>query len=274
MAAITSFLSAGTDVVRPRDSTWHVVVMEDDQVYRTVLVAALRSAGLEVALAEDTSDVVRYAHSGWSVFVFDIKVHEVADEGLRALDWVKHECPSSICVILTNSKDQRDIRQATKLGVDRYVIKSGSKEQIVVVADSIMYQIIERSWTVGFEASREPIERKMRAIARKRSMVRYQGPDYAEPTRAPEEIGDARTLESERNIVTYQALLRDDNWYGAHAGMVAGLVDGKCIVVDKKEDEVLRILRDKFPENSYFIVRVDRDEDEDVELPGIDEIQA
>lgn len=66
--------------------------------------------------------------------------------------------------------------------------------------------------------------------------------------------------EKDPNYVTYQSLLKSEEWFNEYKGKFVVFVDGKLVDYDHNKNELLDRVGEKYGGTKRFFTKVDRDE--------------
>jgi CheY-like chemotaxis protein len=119
------------------DSSWTVLVAEDDRVARILMERAFRKAEAKSGLSFvcNGEDAIKYleGHEAFhdrekypfpSLVLLDVNMPK--RDGFEVLQWIKEhpEMKKLIVVMLTSSDEPMDVRRAYDLGANSYLVKS------------------------------------------------------------------------------------------------------------------------------------------------------
>ena len=107
--------------------TRKVLIVEDDEAYRNSLSTYLSAHGLEVATADDGSQVMeKLLFHRPGLVVLDLLLPKV--KGIEVLKRIREYPEESVAstpvVVLSNLSDTEDIEKAKEFGCDAYLIKA------------------------------------------------------------------------------------------------------------------------------------------------------
>ena len=101
-----------------------ILIVDDEAVVRDSLAEWFRDEGYEV----DTADCAKTAleklvHANWDIFLLDIRMPGI--DGLEVLRRIKSDpaLRSIPVVMLTSSREENDLVESYRLGVNAYVVK-------------------------------------------------------------------------------------------------------------------------------------------------------
>ena len=130
-------------VARLKGSGGRVLIVDDDPHIREVLVFAFDKAGIATTQAGDGEEALAF-FARWeagealpAVILLDINLPRV--NGLEVLQKLKQhpEFRRIPVVVLTSSRDDRDLKSAYDLGVNSYIEKPVSFNKFIEVAEHI-----------------------------------------------------------------------------------------------------------------------------------------
>jgi len=106
-----------------------VLVIEDEEGFRSVLALALRRRGCDVLMAASTRDALKLAGAGGiDGVVLDMRLG--AEDGMALIPNLRRVLPEVRLVVLTGFGSIPSALQAIRLGADDYLLKSASADQI------------------------------------------------------------------------------------------------------------------------------------------------
>ena len=148
------------------DDAIHVVVVDDDQLFRTGLQELLVKEGLDVVSAADGESAVELvAESAPDVVLMDIGLPGLC--GVEATRLIAKNSPQTRVLVLTISADEENVVDAIAAGACGYLLKGTSLDALIegieaavsgesVVSPAIAAKLFER---VRVEASPPPDEK-------------------------------------------------------------------------------------------------------------------
>jgi two-component system response regulator AtoC len=99
-----------------------VLVIDDEQNFRTIVEMVLRSHGYEVLLADNgTTGLSMYRQEHPTVVVLDLKMPEM--DGIAVLHQIHHENPKQPVIVLTGDSSPETEREVRALGVSEFIVK-------------------------------------------------------------------------------------------------------------------------------------------------------
>lgn len=106
-----------------------VLVVDDDEVFRTRLGRALGERGFAVTLAANVQDALQAAHDAPEFAVLDLRMP--GESGLELLKALKEKDPNTRVVMLTGYGSIPTAIEATKLGATGYLTKPADADEVV-----------------------------------------------------------------------------------------------------------------------------------------------
>ncbi len=138
------------------DSEIEILLVEDNQDDLDMALRALRKANLanHIQVARDGAEALEFifgegAHAGRKVeytpkvILLDLKLPKI--DGMEVLRRVKNDPRTKVIpvVVLTSSKEQKDVVESYHLGVNSYIVKPVNFESFVAaVAELGMYWLL------------------------------------------------------------------------------------------------------------------------------------
>ena len=99
-----------------------VLVIDDEQNFRTIVEMVLRSHGYEVLLADKgMTGLSIYRQEHPTVVVLDLKMPEM--DGIAVLHQIRHENPKQPVIVLTGDSSPETEREVRALGVSEFIVK-------------------------------------------------------------------------------------------------------------------------------------------------------
>ena len=133
-----------------------ILLVEDNQDDLDMTLRALRKANLanHIQVARDGAEAVEFlfcqgAHAGRKVehaprlILLDLKLPKV--DGMEVLERIKADPRTKMIpvVILTSSKEQKDVVESYKLGVNSYIVKPVNFESFAIAVQELgMYWLL------------------------------------------------------------------------------------------------------------------------------------
>lgn len=106
-----------------------VLVVDDDEVFRTRLGRALGERGFAVTLAANVDDALQATHDAPEFAVLDLRMP--GQSGLELLKALKEKDPNTHVVMLTGYGSIPTAIEATKLGATGYLTKPADADDVV-----------------------------------------------------------------------------------------------------------------------------------------------
>lgn len=110
-----------------------VVLVDDDEVIRSVMRAAVNSMNCEVVAEGTTGEaaVQLYREHRPDLLMLDVTMSGMP--GTQALTEIKREFPAASVIMLTASGDLETVKQCIQAGAARYILKDTSVARIRVM---------------------------------------------------------------------------------------------------------------------------------------------
>lgn len=122
-----------------------ILVLEDDDDLRDVLLSSLEDAGYEVCEAASADEALDLPQkSQLKLVISDVRMAGSRD-GLGALAILKQERPSLRCVVITGYASEDAPRRALEIQVDDYVYKPFRLAQLLAVVKRVLGSSQERT---------------------------------------------------------------------------------------------------------------------------------
>jgi len=128
-----------------------VVLVDDHTMFREGLVSILssRGGGIEVlghsSTGEEAFALLHQNSPDLVITQIDVDLH-MAKEVLRR---IREASPDSRIVVLTIFDNLRYVQALSKLGIDAYIHKTASSEELVATIDSLMHEPIDENMVVS-----------------------------------------------------------------------------------------------------------------------------
>ena len=107
-----------------------ILVIDDDESVRKVLVAALEDAGYVVDVAENGMQAIEKSRAEFfHLALIDIRLPDM--EGTRLLSELKETTPKMVKIIVTGYPSLQNAIDAVKRGADDYVVKPFKMESVL-----------------------------------------------------------------------------------------------------------------------------------------------
>jgi len=123
-----------------------VLVLEDDENLREVLVDVVDSLDYEVHQAESAAVALRLGNElDFDLIISDIRMAGPTD-GLGVLQELKQRRPNLACIVITGFADQLAPARALQIKVDDYLYKPFEVEDIVQAIERVRKSAGQRTW--------------------------------------------------------------------------------------------------------------------------------
>ena len=124
------------DEPKPLHHHVEVLVIDDEPGVRGVLTEALAGSGYLVYLA-DGANVVDYLNARqYDLIITDLKM--AVTDGLQTLALAKEKTPEAKLIVITGYPSEESLQFCRELGVDRYLVKPFSINEIRQVAKNVL----------------------------------------------------------------------------------------------------------------------------------------
>ena len=142
-----------------------ILVIDDDESVRKVLVTALEDEGYAVDTAETGGEAIRKSNANfYNLALVDIRLPDM--EGTRLLSEMKESTPKMVKIIVTGYPGLENAVDAVNRGADAYVVKPFKMENLLAtVKEHLKKQ----------EAERKDSEEKVKEFIEARAAKLEQG---------------------------------------------------------------------------------------------------
>jgi DNA-binding NtrC family response regulator len=142
-----------------------ILVIDDDESVRKVLVTALEDEGYAVDTAENGGEAIRKSNANfYNLALVDIRLPDM--EGTRLLSEMKESTPKMVKIIVTGYPGLENAVDAVNRGADAYVVKPFKMENLLAtVKEHLKKQ----------EAARKDSEEKVKEFIEARAAKIEQG---------------------------------------------------------------------------------------------------
>jgi len=126
-----------------------ILVIDDDESVRKVLVAALEDEGYVVDTAANGAEAIRKSQLNfYNVALIDIRLPDV--EGTTLLSEMKETVPKMVKIIVTGYPELQNAVEAVNRGADGYVVKPFKMEALLdTVREHLQKQKEARKYSEG-----------------------------------------------------------------------------------------------------------------------------
>ncbi|MEO9959968.1 MAG: response regulator transcription factor [Alphaproteobacteria bacterium] len=117
----------------------NILIVEDEDIVRTLLAAQLKSAGNTVTQARSGAEMAQSLHNGrFDLILLDLGLPD--EDGIVLLRQLRSR--SDVPVVVLTSRDEVEIRQmALELGADDYVHKDVAAEELLLRVRNILNRV-------------------------------------------------------------------------------------------------------------------------------------
>jgi len=124
----------------------HVLVLEDDDNLRELLVDAVESLDYEVSSASSAKEALLLGREkDFDLVISDIRMAGPTD-GLGVLQVLKQRRPTMACIVITGYADQTAPLRALQIRVDDYLYKPFEVDDIVQAIERVRKSLSQRTW--------------------------------------------------------------------------------------------------------------------------------
>ena len=113
-----------------------VLVIDDEHGVRSVLTGALAANGYVVYLADGTKVAEVMNARQYDLIITDLRMPVM--DGLQTLTLAKEKSPNAKLIVITGYPSEKSLRLCQELGVDRYLVKPFSINEIRQVARNVL----------------------------------------------------------------------------------------------------------------------------------------
>lgn len=79
------------------------------------------------------------------VVLMDVNMPEM--DGLKAIELIRQYRPNTACIVLSAERNRETVNEAMKLGVQDYLIKPFTSDQLLAVMQRVREQVVSSRWT-------------------------------------------------------------------------------------------------------------------------------
>lgn len=142
-----------------------ILVIDDDESVRKVLVTALEDEGYAVDTAENGGEAIRKSNANfYNLALVDIRLPDM--EGTRLLSEMKESTPKMVKIIVTGYPGLENAVDAVNRGADAYIVKPFKMENLL---GTIKEQLKKQ------EAAKKGTEEKVKEFIEARAARLTQG---------------------------------------------------------------------------------------------------
>jgi len=110
--------------------TGRILVIDDDESIRKLLVVTLESKGYSVDTAKDGKEAIRKsASNSYNLALVDLRLPDI--DGIELLTAMKETNPTMMKIIVTGYPSVQNAIEAINRGADGYVVKPVKAEQLL-----------------------------------------------------------------------------------------------------------------------------------------------
>ncbi len=123
------------------DEKLTILVVDDEEILRSLLEKILRKEGYEVLLAPGGADALRILEANHvDIMVSDIKMPEM--DGFELLKAIKAVKPDVGVIMMTGYADAYSVKDALLLGADDYITKPFKSFEISMVIERAYWRAV------------------------------------------------------------------------------------------------------------------------------------
>ncbi len=125
-----------------------ILIVDDDQAYREMLVTVLSTLTTEIQIAFDGTSAINIVNKTmFDVVLLDMELPRVS--GMEVLSHITAQAASTPVIILTGSKDVRLAVEAMKRGAYDYLTKPCMPEELLVAVDrAVEYRVLKNKASI------------------------------------------------------------------------------------------------------------------------------
>jgi DNA-binding response OmpR family regulator len=142
--------------------TGRILVVDDDESIRKLLVVTLESSGYSVDTAKDGKEAIRKSNSNpYDLALVDLRLPDM--DGIELLTEMKQIAPTMMKIILTGYPSLESAIEAINKGADGYILKPVKTEQLLSTVQEHLRKQREAK-TYSEEKVKEFIETRAREL--------------------------------------------------------------------------------------------------------------
>lgn len=121
-----------------------ILIVEDEDNIRHVLGRILMAEGYEVSSVDNIYDAIQQVRAGcFDLILLDLAVGR--DDGLRVVEVARDRCPFTAVVVLTGHGSMESAIESIELGVQAYLLKPVSPDELVNRVRTAISEMAERA---------------------------------------------------------------------------------------------------------------------------------
>lgn len=145
----------------------HVLIADDVLETRrsTRLMMTLIPDAKVVAIAQNGREALEMVrvHKP-DVVLMDVNMPEM--DGLKAIELIRQYRPNIICIVLSAERSRDTVNDAMKLGVQDYLIKPFTSDQLLLVMQRAREQVVSNRWsTLQADKNKQTHEEELKVLA-------------------------------------------------------------------------------------------------------------
>jgi ActR/RegA family two-component response regulator len=220
-----------------------VVVMEDDATAQSVIKQVMESLSWQVRIVENRQDAVTLARQKYAGFyILDINMgRDRTQEGLDALEQIKEIDRQIFVSIFSGYPSPQVETMASNLEADEFRPKSADlKKDIQAIARKMLQRRYQRASEIKEEAADQL--KAIDAQVADPTPIDFMGElDQSAVSPSPDPWFKT-DLESDENILAFEALRADEHWRQEHLNQYVAFADGKLIQYQPDKASLLQWL--------------------------------
>ena len=111
-----------------------------------------------VAVAQNGREALEMVHRLQpDVVLMDLHMPEM--NGMKAIELIRKYRPATACIILSAERDRATVNEAMQLGVQDYLIKPFTSDQLLAVMQRVREQVVGDRWN-DLQAQKQQLERQ------------------------------------------------------------------------------------------------------------------
>jgi CheY-like chemotaxis protein len=210
-----------------------VVIMEDSKPMRDVIQEVIEGIGWQTKFVNNRTEAVQLVKNKEAAyFILDNWIDKNKQEGFDTLEVIRELDRQVFVTILTGHPDPKNKKLAERLKANLYKEKSpvDYRQDIKEIALEIL------------KYKKEIVNKVI--------------------------DNQVAKLEGDPNIIAYETAKQDPQWLEKYQGRYVAFVNGKLVDSDTNESEILKRIREKYPDKPRFFRQVEEIEENPIDLPS------
>lgn len=140
-------MPSNVSLTSKQTSLMRVLIADDVMETRrsTRLMMTLVPDAKVVAVAQNGREALEMVHRhNPDVVLMDLNMPEM--DGLKAISLLRQHRPEITCIILSAERNRDTVKEAMQLGVQDYLIKPFTSDQLLVVMQRVREQVVHSNW--------------------------------------------------------------------------------------------------------------------------------